>query len=80
MRISINSLDLTDPTAVTALDARVLRAARSVCRRNSHSGESAMSQHACVTDTVNRAWMQIDGLAAREGQYSARAAPHRAAS
>lgn len=79
IRVSTHGLDLADPTDVALLDARLLQAARNVCRRPSHASETALNQRTCVADTVGRAWDQIDRVTARQHLDSAHAAPHPAA-
>lgn len=60
IRIPVDQLDLTAPGDVAALSARVVQAARNVCRRPSHAAETSLNQRACVADAVRRAWVQID--------------------
>lgn len=64
IRIPVERLDLTAPDEVAALNARVVQAARAVCRRPHHSAETVLNQSACVADAVRRAWVQIDQVEA----------------
>lgn len=58
--VSVGQLDLTAPRDVAVLDARIVEAARAVCRRPSYTAERILNQRACVADAVRRAWSQID--------------------
>ena len=66
IRIPVERLDLTAPDDVAVLNARVVRAARAVCRRPQHAAEPVLNQSACVADAVRRAWIQIDQVDALE--------------
>lgn len=66
IRIPVERLDLTAPDDVAVLNARVVQAARAVCRRPHHAAETVLNQNACVTDAVRRAWVQIDQVEAHE--------------
>ncbi len=62
IRLSVDRLDLTAPQDVAALNARVVQAARALCRRPNYSAETTMNQRTCVADAVRRAWVQIDAV------------------
>ena len=66
IRVTVDRLDLTAPDDVAALNARVVQAARAVCRRPHHAAETVLNQSSCVADAVRRAWLQIDRVEARE--------------
>jgi UrcA family protein len=66
IRIPVERLDLTAPDDVAVLNARVVQAARAVCRRPHHAAEPVQSQSACVADAVRRAWVQIEEVDALE--------------
>ncbi len=72
--VSVAQLDLTAPEDVAVLNARVVAAARAVCRRPSHTAERVLSQRACVADAVRRAWSQIDNIDALVQADAARVA------
>lgn len=75
--VSVDQLDLTAPRDVAALNARVVQAARAVCRRPSYAAEMVLNQRTCVADAVRRAWIQIDGIDALGQPDAARVAgPH----
>lgn len=77
VRISVDRLDLTAPEDVAVLNARVVEAARAVCRRPSYAAERILNQRACVADAVRRAWVQIDNVDALVQADAARVAgPH----
>lgn len=72
IRISVDRLDLTAPDDAAVLNARVVQAARAVCRRPNHAVETVLSQSACVADTVRRARAQIEQAEALEQADAAR--------
>lgn len=77
VRVSVGQLDLTAPQDVAVLNARVVEAARAVCRRPNYTAERVLNQRACVADAVRRAWFQIDNVDALVQADAARVAgPH----
>jgi UrcA family protein len=77
LQVSSQGLNLSDPADVARLDARLTQAARSVCRRPAYASQPVVSGRACVTDTIERAWMQIDERIARQRVDVARDARNR---
>lgn len=78
IRISVDRLDLTAPDEMAALNARVVQAARAVCRRPHHAAETVLNQSACVADAVRRARVQIDQIEALEQADASRVSGPRA--
>ncbi|WP_168047038.1 UrcA family protein [Brevundimonas alba] len=74
VRVAIERLDLTSPQDVAVLNARLLSAARSVCRRSEHRSESVVNQRTCVADAMRRASEQIQAAQTHVQADAARAA------